>query len=101
MQPIEWPRGKTDHKEQCPHAMAEMARDLQFQPLLGVWLMRGALFFSMLKPFTLKETTFLSGATVKERKRVWFSTCSCGVSLQKTNGIFGPSYIKLYGIGPR
>ena len=45
MQPTEWPHGKTDHKEQCPHAMAEMARDLQFQPLLGVWLMRGALFF--------------------------------------------------------
>ena len=41
-------------------------------------------FFSMLKPFTLKETTFLSGATVKERKRVWLSTFSCGVSLQKT-----------------
>ena len=45
MQPTEWPRGKTDHKEQCSHALAEMALDLQFQPLLGVWLMRGALFF--------------------------------------------------------
>ena len=45
MQPTEWPRGKTYHKEQCPHAAAEMARDLQFQPLLGVWLMRDALFF--------------------------------------------------------